>query len=105
MLAARQARAWSPKHARCPTWWAREELAQQQSSEQARENPHLQKNLGGRRHPRRVPSMEIPPPGTITVQVRMMRHRRAPSVEPDVMPILVAKRLGRLHRQGGSAAA
>ena len=53
-LAARRARAWSPKNARRPAWWAASELAQEQSPEQAREHPHRQEEAGPARHPARA---------------------------------------------------
>src|SRR6266446_5609844 len=57
-----------------------EELAQQQSAEQARENPYRQKEPRAARHPARVIEGDAAARHD-HVRMRMMRHRRAQAVE------------------------
>jgi hypothetical protein len=78
-----------------------QELSQQQSPEQARENPHRQKEPRAARHPARTIKGDAAARHD-HVHVRMMRHRRAPSVDHRGNANLGAKPLGiGGDRQGG----
>src|SRR5215472_19353429 len=85
--------AWSPKNARRPAWWAAASLPKNNRRNRRERTRTGRKNLG-RHDTQRMPSSEMPPPGTIMVRVRMMRHRRAPTVEHSGNANLGAKPLG-----------
>jgi hypothetical protein len=70
-----------------------EELAQEQSPKQARENPHRQKEPRTARHPARAIERDAAARHD-HVHVRMMRHRRAPGVQHSGDADLRAEPLG-----------
>jgi hypothetical protein len=70
-----------------------EELAQEQSPEQTRENPHRQEEPRAARRPARVVKRDAAARND-HVQVRMVRHRRAPAVQDSGDADLRAKPLG-----------